>query len=77
MIDRKPILKEIRPHAGNLEAISKLTPKLLEAVYSANKPDATTLTEVQALLKAHTTPYGQAELMILKGLETLVKHYNP
>ncbi len=77
LIDRKPILKEIRPHAEVLEAISKLTPGLLEAIFSANKPDATTLTEVQTLLKVHTTPYGQAELMILKGLETLVKYYNP
>lgn len=77
LIDKKPILKEIRPHAEVLEAISKLVPKLLAAVYSANKPDATTLVEVQALLKAHITPYGQAELMILKGVETLVKFYNP
>lgn len=77
LIDKKPILKEIRPHAEVLETISKLTPKLLEAIYSANKPDASSLAEVQALLKAHTTPYGQAELMILKGLETLVKFYNP
>jgi hypothetical protein len=77
LIDRKPILKEIRPHAEVFKAISELMPKLVGSIYSGDKPEASILSDAEALLKANTTPYGQAELMILKGLETVVKHYNP
>jgi hexosaminidase len=75
LIVATPILWEVKPHAESLISFSNIMPEFLNAVYAGKKIDEKTLLKAEEFLKNNTTPYGQAELMVLSSLDKLVKHF--
>jgi N-acetyl-beta-hexosaminidase len=76
IISRNPILEEIQPHAQTLEVICEMMPELIDMVGDGRKlsPDKLKLLDD---FRSKLKPFGQTELMILKGFNALVTACTP
>lgn len=76
VINRNPILHEIRPHAATLAALVEMLPEMITSVSGGKKVTRSQIDKGNKLLK-NVIPWGQAEMPVLKGFERLLKACAP
>jgi hexosaminidase len=71
-IQNSPVLNEIEPLSSNLAIISKIGLEILAPAGKTNKLSPKWKEESLLKIKQARVPHGQAELMVVKGIEQLV-----
>jgi hexosaminidase len=78
VIDASPILKEIESMSQDLSTIAAIGIKAVNMRLENKKPGGQWLEQSQKTLEAAKAPRGHAELMIIPGIQELLKtHANP
>jgi hexosaminidase len=72
IIFQSPIIKEIEPLSQNLSKISQIGLEALALLREGNSAPVKWLDKANAIIEEAKEPYGQTELHVLNGIESLV-----